>query len=266
MAGMANWHSIALADAGEGFRLLGPLGVYWSLSLEEQFYIIMFGLLVFSLRRGEARIRWFVGLLVGVWVVSVCSMWLVDSTPQRDLFGTDTRASEAVVGCLLAVWVHHRGMPTNRLAKNLGWISLAAGLGFWLFVHETDPWSRIWGLPLFAFISAGMIVGLSQESRTARAFSTRPMVLVGRISYPAYIIHWPVALALTPDRLHMTGFPLIAVRFAVALGIAWLMFEYLEKPFKDLKAVRFPNGLVLWAGLGFAATATTVAVAGWGWP
>ncbi len=266
VAGVMNWHSIALADAGEAFRLLGPLGVYWSLSLEEQFYIIMFALLVFSLGRGEARMRWFVGLLVAVWLASVASLWFVVSTPQRELFGTDTRASEAVVGCLLAVWVHHRGMPTNRFTKNIGWISFLVALWVWLFVRETDPWIVSWGLPAFAFVSAGMIVGLSQPTRFAKVFSTAPLVLLGRISYPAYIIHWPVALALSSARLDMNGAPLILLRFAVALGIAWVMYEYIEKPLKDLRAIRLPNGLVLWLVLGGSATLVTVAIAGWGWP
>ncbi len=262
--GLANWHAIDLANGDEPFRLLGPLGVFWSLSLEEQFYLLLFGLLVFAIGRGQKMMHWFVGSLIALWLISVTSLLVVVSTPQREFFGTDTRASEAVAGCLLAVWVHHRGMPRNRFTRFLGWASLAVAVVCWLYVHESDVWVSRWGLPAFALVSCAMIVGLSSHGSAASVLASKPLVLLGRISYPAYIIHWPLTLLMTSDRMHVSGWPLIGLRFAVTVAIAYLMFRFLELPLKDSRLVSWPNGLIIWGVLAVGATVTTIAVAGWG--
>jgi len=261
---LSNWQAIALADAGETFRLLGPLGVFWSLGLEEQFYLGLFAAVMLAVRTGNTT-RVLVGVLSAVWVWSVASLWLVQGTPQREFFGTDTRASELVVGCLLAVWVHHRGLPRSPAWRWVGLAAMAAAVMAWAMVSEEDAWVLQWGLAAFSVVNLGLLVGASVPGPLARALSVGPLVWVGRLSYALYLVHWPVALALQSDRLGMAGWPLIGVRVAVSVVLAWGILRLLERPIRTSKVAAWPRGLLLWGAPAATALVLAVWASGWGW-
>jgi peptidoglycan/LPS O-acetylase OafA/YrhL len=276
LASVANWQEIHLAGAGECLtaapdmptclRLLGPLGIFWSLSLEEQFYLGLFAVVALAVSRGRDMTRWLVGMLVVVGVASVASLAVVQSTPQREYFGTDTRASELVAGCLLAVWVHHHGLPRHRAWRWLGWIALAVAVACWAFVREDDPWVLGGGLAAFSLVNVGLIVGAASAGSMSRMMSWRPLVALGRLSYPVYLIHWPIALIMQPDRLHLVGWPLMLARFAVSVALAWMVLRFVERPLRTSKLVEWPWGLVVWGLPAIGAVVLAVAVSGWGWP
>jgi peptidoglycan/LPS O-acetylase OafA/YrhL len=276
LASVANWQEIHLADAGQCLssapdvptclRLLGPLGIFWSLSLEEQFYLGLFAVVALAVSRGRDMTRWLVGMLVVVGVASVASLVVVQGTPQREYFGTDTRASELVAGCLLAVWVHHHGLPRHRAWRWLGWLALAVAVACWAFVREDDPWVLGGGLAAFSLVNVGLIVGAASGGSMGRVLSWRPLVTLGRLSYPVYLIHWPIALIMQPGRLHVVGWPLMLARFAVSVALAWLVFRFVERPLRTSRLVEWPRGLVAWGVPAIGAVVLAVAVSGWGWP
>lgn len=271
---LSNWQAIALADAAQtepamGFRLLGPLGVFWSLSLEEQFYLGLFtvivGALAWSRTRGADFAKLLVALLVVTGVWSIASLALIDSTLQREFFGTDTRASELVAGCLLAVWVHHRGLPRSPW---WGWVGLAAMLAAvlaWSFVHEYDEWVLGWGLAAFSVVNLGLIVGASVEGPMSRILAVPPLVWFGRLSYPIYLAHWPMALIMNPDRTGITGWPLIGLRSLASVAVAWVLFRWFETPVRTARMADWPRGLVLWGVPASSALLLALVVSGWGW-
>jgi peptidoglycan/LPS O-acetylase OafA/YrhL len=242
------------------------LGIFWSLSLEEQFYLGLFAVVALAVSRGRDMTRWLVGMLVVVGVASVASLVVVQSTPQREYFGTDTRASELVAGCLLAVWVHHHGLPRHRAWRWLGWLALAVAVAGWTFVREDDPWVLGGGLAAFSLVNVGLIVGAASGGSMGRVLSWRPLVALGRLSYPVYLIHWPIALVMQPDRLHVVGWPLMLARFAVSVVLAWLVFRFVERPLRTSRLVEWPRGLVAWGVPAIGAVVLAVAVSGWGWP
>ena len=261
---LSNWQAIRLADAGESFRLLGPLGVFWSLGLEEQFYLGLFAVVMVA-SRTKAMATWMVGILVTVGVWSILSLVLIESTPQREYFGTDTRASELIGGCLVAVWVHHHGLPSARIWRWVGMVALVVTFLAWGFVHEDDPWVLHGGLSLFTLVNVGLILGASVPGPMARLLGVAPLVLIGRLSYPLYLIHWPMALILSPDRVGIIGWPLIALRLAVSMLLAWLVFRFLEEPMRTSGLAKWPKGLALWGIPALGALALAVVVSGWGW-
>jgi peptidoglycan/LPS O-acetylase OafA/YrhL len=276
LASMANWQEIHLADAGRCLsgtpdmptclRLLGPLGIFWSLSLEEQFYLGLFTVVALAVARGRDMTRWLVGLLVAVGVASVASLVVVEATPQREFFGTDTRASELVAGCLLAVWVHHRGLPRHPAWRWIGWVALAVAVACWAFVREDDPWVLGGGLALFSIVNIGLILGATTGGWMGRMLSIAPLVTLGRLSYPVYLIHWPMALIMQPDRMHMTGWPLMVLRFAVSVALAWLVFRFVERPLRNASWIAWPKGLAAWGIPALGAVVMATVVSGWGWP
>ena len=266
---LSNWQAIALADAGETFRLIGPLGVFWSLSLEEQFYLGLFAVIMAALALSRRQPQRFTSLLVallvatGVW--SIASLVLVESTPQREFFGTDTRASELVAGCLFAVWVHHRGLPRGAVWKWLGLVALAAAFLAWGLVEESDDWVLKWGLAAYSVVNVGLIIGAVVEGPMARVLALRPLVWIGRLSYPIYLVHWPMALIMSPDRMGIAGWPLIALRTAASLLVAWAVFAWLETPIRTAAVASWPRGLVLWGVPAASALLLAVWASGWGW-
>lgn len=266
---LSNWQAIALADAGETFRLLGPLGVFWSLSLEEQFYLGLFTVVMLAAAWSKARDRRFsamlVALLVAAGIWSIASLLLIDATPQREFFGTDTRASELVAGCLLAVWVHNRGLPRSSWWRWIGIASLVAAVLAWSFVHESDPWVLGGGLAVFSIVNIGLIIGASVDGPMSRALAVAPLVWFGRLSYPVYLVHWPMALIMNPDRMGMVGWPLIGLRMVASVLVAWALFRWLETPLRTAKVADWPRGLVLWAAPAAIALLLAIVVSGWGW-
>jgi peptidoglycan/LPS O-acetylase OafA/YrhL len=260
-----NWQAIRIADAGQPLRLLGPLSTYWSLSLEEQFYLLLFGVVIVASARGRDMTRWLVAMLVAVVAWSLVALALIDSTPQREYYGTDTRAAELAIGCLLAVWVHHRGMPRSPAWRWVGLASLAVACLCWALVPEQSAFVLGGGLTLFALVTAGMIVGCSVPGAMAAALAWRPLVWVGRVSYPMYLVHWPLTLAVSPSRTGLVGWPLIGLRVALACVIAGAVFRFLERPLRTASAVAWPRGLAWWVGCSALAVGAATVDSGWGW-
>ncbi len=246
-----NWQSIAVADQ-HVFRLLGPLAPYWSLAVEEQFYLGL-SIVVAIAARTRHMLRWLTGLLIGVGIFSIASLIVHEDSLVREFFGTDTRASEIVAGCLVAVAVHHFGWPRSRWWPLVGWVSLVALVIAWATVPEDAAWVLAGGLALISFVSVGLIGGAIVPGSFAKALEIAPLVELGKISYPVYLVHWPVAMAMSPERMSMTGWPLIIVRFVVSVGLGYAIFRWVERPMRHSTMLAGRSGPIAWGSVGVAS-------------
>lgn len=246
-----NWQSILVADQ-HVFRLLGPLAPYWSLAVEEQFYLGL-SIVVALAARARHMLRWLTGLLIGVGVFSVISLMVHQDSLVREFFGTDTRASEIVAGCLLAVAVHHFGWPSGRWWPIVGWVSLAVLVYLWADVSEKSEWVLDGGLALISFVSVGLLLGAVVPGSFATFLDLKPLVELGKISYPVYLVHWPVAVAMAPSRMSMTGWPLILLRFVVSVALGYAIFRWIERPMRHSKLLPGRQGLLVWLSVGVAS-------------
>lgn len=250
-----NWRAIHFAD--DPARLLGPLGPYWSLAVEEQFYLGL-SLVVAAAFAARRSVGALTAALAVLWGASVAAQVLVEGSVQREYFGTDTRASEMLAGCLLAVAVHRFGWPRDRRWALVGAVALALTVAGWTWVHETDPWVTGGGLAAFAFVNVGLIVGAVVDTPLGRALQWRPLAELGRISYPVYVVHWAVTVGLNADRLGVGGWPLIGLRFVVTVATGWALARFVEEPVRRRTVL---SGRAL--GLAWAAAAVAaVALAG----
>lgn len=220
------WTEAGYFDAATELK---PLMHLWSLGIEEQFYLIYPCLLWFGwrLRRNPLIV-----ILAVVLLSFTANLWLLQRDPAGAFFLPHTRFWELGLGGLLAWWRHTRAPTTEapkmwrQLLPWLGLTSIGAGAAI---LHPGTPYPGTAALLPVAG-SLALILAGPHTWVNRHLLGSRPMVLVGLISYPLYLWHWPI---LSFARIVHTETPDAAVRWAaVALSfvLAWLTFRYVETP------------------------------------
>ena len=221
-----------------------PLQHFWSLSVEEQFYLLwpwlfLAAVLVARLRArrgGRHRVptvnagRAIVAGLATALVLGSLAYSVYDTRadPAAAYFVTTTRIWELGLGGLLALLPERLGRPLGRQGW-LGWAGLAAVAASPFLLHGTSAFpGAIALLPVLG--SAALIAGGSAAARygPARLTSVRPMVFLGGISYSLYLWHWPLIVLWSTYRGHKIG-PYAGPALAVAaVALSWLTKVWVE--------------------------------------
>ena len=241
---VANWRLIATQHTYAGITAdPSPVQHYWSLGIEEQFYLVFPLLVALCLRWRRAALA----VALAVLAVGSLVLQLAIQDPTRTYFGTDTRALELLVGTLLALWWSRRsleGRPPvgGRVADAAGLVGLVGSLLLFWLVQESDRWLYHGGFALVAAVSTMLLIGALRGPLTTRLLGVRPLVHLGRISYGVYLYHWPVFLTLSEGRTGLGGWPLFLVRVAVTIVIAELSFWLVEWPVRRGGYVRGVEG------------------------
>ncbi|MCP2636464.1 acyltransferase [Microbacterium sp. HD4P20] len=203
---------------------------YWSLGIEEQFYLLWPALLALTWALVRTR-RALTGVLVVVVVTSFAlCVWLTVQSQPWAFFSLPTRAWELGVGGIVAVLLQHRARAVPaRFAPALGWAGIAAvAASVVFFSGETLFPGAAATLPVLG--TAAVIVAGETAGGPTRMLSTRAMVFVGAISYSLYLVHWPALVlpeASMAGRLPLWATLLIA---AACVPAAWLLYRYVEDP------------------------------------
>ncbi len=249
----ANWRFIQQGAAYADFSVVpSPVQHYWSLAIEEQFYIVFPVIAALALRRRPAVLA---GIFTAVVAMSVVQQARLDGI-ERVYYGTDARAAELAVGGLLALaWPRLREsevLHRYRLPDILGLAGLAASVVLFLGVPQQRPAIYDGGLAAFSVVSALMVLGAVEGPIARRVIGTWPMVELGKVSYGAYLYHFPLYLLLDEDRVGLDGYALLALRVAATVALAWLSYQVVEKPIRHGTALRGGQARLALAG-GVAA-------------
>jgi len=266
---VANWWLIATgADYATHFGAPSPVQHFWSLAIEEQFYLVhpWIVLLGFGV---AARSRRPLATLLAVLIVAswVWAAWLETTlvSNARLYYGTDTRVSELLVGALLAVLADPRMVPPTRTAQRaigaLGGVGLLVSAAFWYLAVPQDPRLYRGGLALYAVASAAVVAAATlPRSAVGTLFGVAPLRWLGRISYGAYLYHWPIYLWLDAARTGLDPWPLLALRLLVTLLFADLSCRLLEEPIRRGRRLHGFSRLVVPAVASAAIVTGFVAV------
>jgi len=225
---IANMRFIGSVDYFAATTSPSPFLHFWSLSVEEQFYLVWPALIVLLTWRGGSSRRLIVALLIGVVASFALSIWLTDASPARAFYLLPTRVWQLGVGGLLAL-IGVAG--TSRRAGALAWAGLAAVAVAGVALTAEMPYPGLAAL-LPTAGAVALLYGGAAPSGPMRLLAAAPLRFLGKISYSLYLWHWPLlVLPLMFLERALTGVEIVA-SVAVAIGVSWLSWRFVEQPFR----------------------------------
>ena len=224
----------------------------WSLSVEEQFYVVwpimLIGLYKAKIGNLAPRVKIFIASSVlaiasTAWMVhlSVSNGFPIPNDPSRVYFGTDTHAMGLLVGCAAAaLWrserLNERLTPDRAAAMNgLGLVSIAGLAYFFLFVSELNEFLYRGGFLVLSVLTAILVI---VAAHPGLKFGTRlgnPVLKwFGDRSYGIYLWHWPIFVLMRSGIDIQWPDPIaFAVKIGIVLVVADLSYRFVELPIRQ---------------------------------
>jgi peptidoglycan/LPS O-acetylase OafA/YrhL len=228
--GVSAWFWVYLQNwpLALGTAVAGPHH-FWSLAVEEQFYLVWPFLVLFWPRRWLAGAMWG---LIGLTVVSRAILLGYDISP---FYPTVARMDGLAAGGLLAMgyrsgWIQRRGTMFGGMAAGFG-VLLA---GQWIGYHGAGAdWVQVTksSLAVGFYVAAVGALLVTRGSPLHRVLSLRGVRRIGRVSYGMYVFH-PALFGVVP--LWLGSMPMLvkeAISFAVVFGVSWLSWYGFESQF-----------------------------------
>jgi peptidoglycan/LPS O-acetylase OafA/YrhL len=228
-----------------------PVQHYWSLAVEEQFYLVwpllMLAVLALSSGRGARRRSGAPhgGFLIAIGTLTAASfVWSLHQTtsdPTGAYFSTLTRAWELGVGALGALWLARRSQRQSVSEPRRALLETAAALGAAAIVYATlafddaTPFPGWRGaIPVLGSVAILLVGGIAtRQTLVGKLLGVAPMRVIGDWSYSLYLWHWP--LLIIP--VQYLGHPLdlgekIGV-IALTFVLSALTYRLVENPFRS---------------------------------
>ena len=223
------------ADSGNS---VAGLGILWSLSVEEHFYLF-YPVLFILIARG------FLGLWSILAIIMVVTAWrfvcflVLDMSMWEIYTRTDTRVDSMLYGCLLALLTRHTQIE-KLMSDRYMYLFIAVGLILILFSFgyrdETFRSTARYTVQGIALLPLFYFAVRNPEALCFRPLNWSWVKLIGKYSYTIYLAHFVIIKSLVFMGFGVTGEPVfVVVAFTASMIYAALVFELAEKPFKTLR-------------------------------
>lgn len=233
-----------------------PVQHFWSLAVEEQFYILwpvtILVVVAIARRRWSLTTRLTTGLLALGVPSLVWSIYLTETDPGPAYFVSTTRVWELVIGALLAVHAHRAKNISDRSRGVLGWAGLAL-IGYAAVTFDaTTPFPGASALVPTIGTAAVLLAGTGSSERILRPLRLHVMQDVGALSYSLYLWHWPLLVAAQAiwgreDGSLWTPTGLMVV--AASAVPAWFTYRAIEGPLHHARPLATPRRALVLAVL-----------------
>ncbi len=266
----ATFYGINWRLADEGVQYLNadaepsPLQHFWSLAVEEQFYLVWpLLLLIFALLFGKRRAPVVISLIVVVAASLTVSVLQTASSAPWAYFGAHTRAWELAIGAFIAVGAARLAGLPKALAAVMTWVGLVAIVASaFLYTEETPFPGYAAAVPVLG--AAAIIAGGATGTRhgVVAILRTWPFQQIGKYSYSWYLWHWPV-LMIVPHMLDAE--PNIPLNLGLAVGALVLAigsYHLIENPARNHKWAKAKARRGIAVGLALSCLAALVAQVG----
>jgi peptidoglycan/LPS O-acetylase OafA/YrhL len=246
-----------------------PLLHMWSLSLEEQYYLL-FPLVLMAVWRVHRRLL--VPTLWGGLVTSFAlALWATLRYPGAAFYLLPTRAWELLLGGVVALGMQHHGWPLRRATARQH--DALAAAGALLLLAPVALYDRHTAFPGVAALApalgtALMLATTRPTSRMARLLSWRPLVALGLISYCAYLWHQPLFVLYRAWALDAPSPGMIVVLLGMTILLAWLTWRFVTQPSRAPAVIPTPvllRRLALGGGLAVALAVVGTVSGGLPW-
>ncbi len=248
-----NWLLIATPKTGSD----SPVQHFWSLSVEEQFYLVWPFVMIIAAaivaRRSDSTVRRAIVIAIAIVTVAsfVFSLVVTTTVPDLAYFGTPSRGWAFGVGVLLALLA---GTPTARrvaLKADATWVGLVLIVVSAALFTDATPFP---GVAALVPVGATLLVIWGAAAGAGPVLGWRPVQYVGDISYSVYL--WHFAIIILADHLFASGMPVAAKVVVVVLiaVLAVLSKTFIEDPVRTsrLLASRPPYVTFLLTAAGMA--------------
>ena len=244
-------------NAGSKFVISSFLTHFWSLAVEEQFYIIWPLILLLAPVKKLGRIFWVTILLGPIFRLATYLIYTRYNLPflSEDVYlavyvlpfsQVDAFATGAYVSQFRIPHARKQLLLVAVVAPILGYLSQYLSTGFVDFDslgYEFRMWTGykfIWGYSLLNYFFALVIYNVRHEQLFLPLLEQKFLEYIGRISYGVYIYHVPIIYTIFTYMPNVTFWIRTLLAFAVTIGVAALSYHILEKPILDLKDRFFP--------------------------
>ncbi|MFL2479298.1 MAG: acyltransferase family protein [Verrucomicrobiales bacterium] len=230
-----------------------PLLHTWSLSLEEQFYLIVPFVLLFLFRAGKSRLTFWI--ICSFVLLSCClSIYGMRNYGSATFYLLPTRAWELGAGSLVAFAVPIKSV---RIRSMMQWLGMACVLIPFFLYNRITIFPGMSSVPPVAGTAILIWAGMGEVPKknffqVQRILSIRPLVWIGLLSYSLYLWHWPLLAFNEYLVIWKDSVPVKISILLVVLSLSWISWKFVEQPVRSRRMFGSRRSVFIFSSMAFS--------------